>query len=854
VRPVSTAVLDRAPAAPSYAMVTALDEFASLVRRLIEEKKPVGFDTETGYHGPDREYGGVRAEINYIVCIQLTNSLEWARMIPLAFDSPPNLDNRSVAALMWELAHAVDDEGLPLLVPHNAFAELRWMARFFLRYLWDHPLYGRQVIAARGYYPLRSDTILERYVEAESPALGLKDLTPQHFGIEMASIRSLFNNGLTDEAEDSIRFNTLDQHRPDVIAYACDDAQKGLMHHLATFPRVRHDKIFQLEMAILPIVCEMADYGLHVDWAYIRESARVARDFEQMMLADIVDSFNQLLAAKGRPRLPVNFNFNSSQQLVRLFHEWLELPVVYWTQGSEKSPPRPSVDSKNAIPKLARMCPAIGLYDKWKKLNTLRTHFMEIYESKYCWADDGYAHCELKQFGTVPGRFSCKDFNYQQLPGAFEAELSDGERFEFSFRKAIKAPPPGWRPWWELVLEDAGAPAELYQPEEGRDLGWYILGYDYSQQELRVLASLAGETRLIEDFRSGADVHRRTAALMLGVPEAQVTKKQRKKGKTRNFANVYGQGLKALADQLGESIEEARAKDAQYRQLYPRLKPAREKAITQARRNGFLITYFGRKVAIHDYKDPNPKVQAKGDMTAGNAFVQGPATGDYVKMAMVRAVRALRRAGLQDKVRLVMNIHDALEFYVRKDVSPALVIKVLQDAVVFPVRGWLPMVADWHMGMTWGGVRELEIMADGNVRLKPEEDDEPPPPPAEPASEPGGGTQPVHVPAAPAPEPEQPADPEPDGGSGIPGGPGRTVTITMDTMPRIAQVQQLRDLLAGMPGPNTVVLSTPDGEVVVRGTSSLTPQDAPRVAVVLGRVAVTVDQVDAAALADGLDL
>lgn len=834
---------ETAVTAPSYAMITDLDEATALIRRLVDERKPVGFDTETGYRGEDREMGGVRAEINYLVCIQLTNSLDWARMLPLAFDAPPNLDNKVMAAGMWELAHAVDDEGLPLLVPHNAFAELRWVARWFLRNLWDHPLYGRQVIDAHGYYPLRSDTILERYVEAESPSLKLKDLTPQHFGIEMAAIKSLFEK-LTDKAEGVIRFNLLDQHRPDVIAYACDDAQKGLMHHLAVFPRVRHDRIYRLEMEILPIVCDMADHGLHVDWAYIREGARRAREFEQLLLADVTEDFNALLAAAGRDPLPLDFNFNSGPQRAKLFHEWLGLPVVHLTEGG-----KPSTDQKNALPKLAKLCPPVNKYWKLKKLADLQSKYLDHYEDHYAWADDGFAHCELMQFGTIAGRFSCKDFNYQQLPGDVEIELTDGTRFEFSFRSAIKAPSPGWQPWWELVLEDAGAPAELYPPEEGRELGWYLLGGDYSQQELRVLASLAGETRLIEDFKAGADVHKRTAALMLGIPEAQVTKKQRKGGKTRNFANVYGQGIRALADQLGEAIEDARLKDAQYRALYPHLKPCREAAIRRARQQGFLITYFGRKVAIHEYKDPNPKIQFKGDMTAGNAFIQGPATGDYTKMAMVRAVKALRRAGLADKVRMIMNIHDALMFAVRKDVSPAEVIRVLAPAMVFPIKGWLPMVVDWHMGPSWGGIRDLEVLADGSVRIKPEEGAVPAPRPAatEPEPVPEPATVTVREEAAPA---AVVAEPVPAAGL------ARQVLITVEGMPGSDQARRLLALLRSLPGPNVVTLDTTEGSIQIKGTSALAPEHQARVAAILGPALVLydLDSVDTDALADGLQL
>jgi len=843
--------------APSYALLTSLDELDALARRVAGEKRAFGFDVETGYEGPDREGGSLRAESNILVSYQFTNSLDWGRMIPLGFDNPPNVDNRKAAAILWQLHQATDDEGRPLGVPHNAFAELRWVARWFLRNLWDHPLFGRQVIAAHGYYPIRSDTILERYVEAESPQLGLKPLTLQWFGIKMTEIEELFEGGLTDTRKKVIRFNVLDQNRPDVIDYACDDAHKGLMHHLQCWPRVRDSFIYKLEMQILPIVCDMADRGLHVDWDYIRAGAREAREFEQLMLGDVVADFNELLTQRGHRKLPMDFNFNSSDQRAKLFHDWLGLPVVHRTKEG-----RISTDAKNAVPKLARLCPAVAKYAKWKKLHDLRDKYLDIYESKYLWAMDRFAHCTLNQYGTIAGRFSCEDFNYQQLPGDFRAELYDGTTFEFSFRSAIKAPPPGWRPWWELVLEDAGAPPELYPAEEGRELGWYLLGGDYSQIELRVMAAQAGETRLINDYLSGADVHTRTAALMLGIPEDQVSPKQRKEGKTRNFANIYGQGVRALADQLGIDLEEAYAKDAQYRALYPRMKPYREGQIRRARREGHLITKFGRKVAIHEYKDPNPKMQAKGDMTAGNACVQGPATGDYVKIAMVRAVRALRKAGLADKVILVMNIHDALEFYVRKDVPPALVIAVLTPAVIFPVRGWLPMVMDWHMGTSWGTAKDLEVLPDGAVRLKKKGA----PAPAPAVASPGGvvagaadrGAVAAAAPPALAPGGERaggaelPAGRLPD----HPGGSGRTVIVTAADVPGTDEGRRLKELLAVLPGPNSVVLRFPGGELPVPGTSGLGPQHEAEVATILpgAIVCYALDSVDAAELVKGLQL
>jgi DNA polymerase I len=833
--------------AANNALLTDQDEIRERFTALVREARPVCIDFETGYRGEPREKASLHAEENFIVSLQVTNSPDWGRFIPLAFDAPPNADNKMVAALFWQLAHAVDAEGLPLMVAHNAFAELRWGARWLLRHLWDHPLFGRQVIAARGYFPMRSDTLLERYVEAESPELGLKPLTLAKYGHQMTEIEELFEDGLTEVKKKQIRFNTLDQHDPRVIAYACEDVIWGLRHHLDVFPRMRDDFIYRLEMQILPIVCAMTDRGLHVDWDYIREGARQAREFEQLMLADIIADFNKLLANAGHDQLPATFNFNSSQQRAQLFHDWLGLPVVHWTSGGKDGKnKKPSTDAKNAIPKLARLCPAVAKYAKWKKLLDLRVKFLDIYPDRYCWADDQFAHCSLNQFGTIAGRFSCEDFNYQQSVKDFRAELSDGSVFEFSLRSAIQAPPPGWRPWHELVLEEAGAPPELYPPEEGRELGWYILGFDYSQQELRVMASQAQCRRLIADYEAGADVHVRTAALMLGVPEDQVTKPQRAEGKTRNFANIFGQGPKALADQLGIPLEEAYLKDTQYRTLYPELKPYRERVIRQARRDGHLITKFGRKVAIHEYRDPNPNIRFKGDMTAGNAAIQGPATGDYPKIAMVRAQRVLERAGLADVVQMFMNVHDALEFAVRKDVPPALVIAVLKDAVVFPVKGWLPIVADWHMGTSWGTLKELTVLPDGSVCLKGHEPPGavPPPPVAAPLLSAPHRVQARDFPRAAETEPVSPE------------GPPRKVIITVRQMPAAAEAQRLMALLRSMPGPNTVILSTPEGEVPVRGSSALAPGYQAQVAAVLSGAVVSyaLDSVDAEALADGLRL
>jgi DNA polymerase I-like protein with 3'-5' exonuclease and polymerase domains len=830
--------------APSYALLTDLDEISDRVHALIAEKKPLGFDVETGYLGESREGASLHPEENFLVSYQFTNSLHWSRMIPLGFDSGPNVDSKQVAALLWQLHHAVDDEGLPLGVAHGAVAELRWMSRWFLRFLWDHPLFGRQVREAHGYYPIRSCSLLESFSEGINQRHGLKAATLANFGHRMRELvegadsllGKLLGKVPTKKEENSVRFNVFDPNDPEVVAYACEDAVWCLRHHLDRWPKVRSTFIYKVEMNVLPVVCAMDDAGIAYDWNLMRARAAEVRDFCDRLLAEIIADFEEMIGEK----LPPTFNFGSDAQLRDLLYVKCKMPVLHLTPGG-----KPSTDAKNALPGLAKQYPVIKKFMSWNRLTTLRVNFLDIYEGKYSWSPDGRAHPTLNQHGTIAGRFSCESPNYQQSPSLYDYELCDGTRFHFNFRDVIVASRPGSRPWWEWVLLDAGC-TDLPEPDEH---GWYILGFDYSQIELRVMAAEAGEAALLESFARGEDVHKRTAALMLSIAVAEVTKKLRAVGKTFNFATIYGQGVGAKADQLGISVEEAREKDARYNALYPRVLPYRRKIIARARRDGFVTTKFGRRVTLHRIKDDNPKIRAAEERTAGNAVIQGPATGEYVKIAMVRAVRALERAGLADRVRLVMNVHDALEFEVRKDVAPIEVMNVLQSAVVYPVTGpgapWPEMVAEWHVGESWGQVKDIHI-EDGQIVLGKKDECE--------------RCRPVPAPESPVPVQSVPGP----GDSYRPflsrlapaSGPPRGVIVVVRETPTRDQVTQLARFLRSLPGENSVELQLPDGNIPVKFPCGLSPAYEAHVSLILGGAAVhyDADSVDTAALTAGLGL
>lgn len=842
-----TAVFD-APAMPSYDLLEDLGEIRERTKAVIADKKPFGFDVETGYLGDSREGASLHPEENFLVAWQFTNSLNWSRMIPLGFGEAGshsrNVDNKAVAPMLWEMLHAVDDDGLPLGVAHGAVAELRWAARWFLRHLWDHPLFGRQVRLSHGYYPVRSCTMLESFSEGKNKSHALKASTLANYGHQMRELvkgsesllGKLLGRAPTEKEENSIRFNVFDPADPEVIAYACEDAVWCLRHHLDRWPLVKDTFVYKVEMQVLPLVCSMSDVGVQYDWNLLRAKDAEITAFNEKLLAEIIADFEELIGEQ----LPPAFNFNSSKQFGDLLYNKCGMPVLHKTPGG-----KPSVDAKNALPGLAKDYPVVAKYMGWKRLTDLKVKFVGTYERDYLWADDGRAHPTLNQHGTIAGRFSCESPNYQQSPGEYHYELRDGTRFDFNFRDAIIATRPGARNWWDIVLEEAGCP-DTPEPES---LGWYIIGFDYSQIELRVMAAEAGETALLEAFASGQDVHKRTAALMLGIAIGAVSKFDRKVGKTRNFASIYGQGIGALADQLGISIDEAREKDTQYNAAHPHMKPCRMRVIGRARRDGYIITKFGRRVTLHQIKDENPKIRAKEEMTAGNAFIQGPATGDYVKMAMVRAMKALRKAGLDDRVRLVMNIHDALEFEVREDVAPIDVIRVLQPAVVFPITGpgaaWPEMVAEWHLGRSWGSVKDIHLEGDQVVVGKKDECERC-------SAEPAKVSVPARAAPALRPEPSVPA---------APAGPPREVIVVLGWVPTQDQVKAFAQFAKALPGKNSVELQMPGdgGEQHVRAgfTCGLTPDHEARVSLLLGSPVMMhydVDSVDTGALTTGLEL
>jgi DNA polymerase I len=808
-------VLQDVEAAPSYGYLTSTDQLRLLTERLISDGQPFAFDIETGYDGPAREKAALRPEENFIAGFSVTNALTWARYVPLRHDEADNLDNAEVAVLLWPLLQT------GLGVGHGLIFEVRCMSRWFVEYLGDHPLFGKKVRESGGYFPVRSDTLIERYNQARYKFIGLKAVTEARFGHKMIELHELFAD-LPKNKRKTLRFNTLPL-TPKVVTYACEDSVWSLAHHLDCYPQVRDHFLYKVDMELLYVLARKADTGVRYDWEHMRAGAARGREFMDKLAAEIQAD---LSAALGRTVL---INLGSPPQLAKVLYEDLGLTTRRTTEKGA-----PSTD-KIALKGLAGQHAVVQKILWWKQVKRLTEVYLGKYESKYAWAGDGMTHPVWQQCAVITGRGAVEDPPYQQSPKKYHFVLTDGSEFTYNFRDAIAAPP-----------------------------GCYQLGFDLSQAELRAIAGEAQEQALIEAFRRGLDVHKFTASQMLGVPFDQVQDEQRAMGKTLNFALVYQMGVDGLAERLVCSTEEAERLFAQYFATYPAIKRWTDQTVRDARANGYVMTRFGRRVPIWEYQDERPWIRRAGDRLAGNAPIQGAATGDYMRIAKVRADRAIRAVGWQDKVRLFMDVHDALEYYVDESLTPDEVIRVLEPAVVFPVEGWPPMVADWHAGWRWGSVRELKRGEDGHWRAEgvvarqveetadedtEDEQDASParfvrPAPRTAPPVPAAATRPV-VALEQRQEPAAASDSVP-----------RTVVVRLARQPDAESFQRFLALVDSRPGVNTVELTCPEGTATMPRQTSLSPADRAQVSLLLGGADVLWHEgsVDMAAVAAGLSL
>ncbi|MFA7264781.1 MAG: DNA polymerase [Candidatus Nanopelagicales bacterium] len=645
--------------AVDFDVLTDLDQIEKLFDKLAGIEDGFGFDIETGYSGPPREKFSLHPETAFITGISYSGHPSWARYTPLRHDDGGNAENvKDFAYLLAKLL------GSGFGVPHNGLFELRHIAKFLRENLTEKDLLSFG-LKSNGYYPIRSDSMVELWALGRFRMVGLKAAVLEVFGHKMTEFSDLFPDA-TAKQNKAQRFNTLPLDSR-TVSYACEDSAWTLGLHRKHFPLVKDRLMFRVDMQIIPILAKMEDRGIQLDWATMSKWDVRAQAFADAMRAEIMQDLSEITGEA------IDINLSSSPQVSSVLYGKMGLRTTKLTDSGGMS-----TDAK-ALAGLAKKNPAVQRILEWRELRKLSGSYLTKYPRDFNYAEDGRGHPSHQSCAVVSGRFAVSDPAYQQLPKKYFYKLKSGEEFAIKFRNIVVAAPHH-----------------------------YLIGFDYSQVELRVLAGLSGEPALVKAFNEEIDVHRMTSALMFGIPVDEVTDEQRSIGKTINFSLLYGQGPKGMAERMGISIDEAKAFLQKYFAIYSSVKSWVDKQTRSGVANGRTLSKFGRVHPIWALESDKPAIRANGERLCVNAPVQGGAA-DVMRIAMVRCDRAIEQSEYADRIHMIMNIHDALVFETHHTVPPQAVIDLVQPEVVFPIEGWPNLRADWEVGVKWGDMHALKL-------------------------------------------------------------------------------------------------------------------------------------------------
>ena len=411
---------------------------------------------------------------------------------------------------------------------------------------------------------------------------------------------------------------------------------------------------FGVELPLVTVLFDMEQTGFAVD-------AKALSELGEGMTGRIAELEKQAHELAGH-----TFNILSPKQLGTVLFDEMGLPPQKKTKTGY------STDS-DVLESLKGLSPIVDAVLEYRFLTKLKSTFIDAMLKKI--TPDGRIHTTLNQNVTATGRISSAEPNLQNIP----VRAEQGREI----RKAF-------------VASDGNT----------------LVGADYSQIELRVLAHMSGDETLKNAFVSGDDIHARTAAEVFGVPREEVTKEMRSAAKAVNFGIVYGISRFGLANQLGIPQWRAGEYIEKYLDRCTGVRDYMKKSVADGKKNGYAVTLTGRRRELPELASGNYNTRSFGERVAMNMPVQGSAA-DIIKLAMLRVHDALKRRGL--KAKLVLQIHDELIIDCPADETET-VKKLLGDCMLgVPVEGELPettavgekirlsvpLVADVSEGRSW---------------------------------------------------------------------------------------------------------------------------------------------------------
>lgn len=396
----------------------------------------------------------------------------------------------------------------------------------------------------------------------------------------------------------------------------------------------------EIELPLIEVMATMESFGFYVDK---KELTDRGENLKEQIIA-LTEKIHELAGE--------DFNIGSPSQLGKILFEKLKLPT------GKKNKTGYSTNAE-VLEKLRDEHEIVDYILEYRTLTKLNSTYIEGLLPLI--HTDHRIHAHFQQTVTATGRLSCTEPNLQNIP--IKQELG---------RKIRRAFTP-----------------------EGQDK--ILVGADYSQIELRVLAHMAGDESLIEAFNNGDDIHKITAAKVFGVSEDDVTPLQRSNAKAVNFGVIYGMSGFGLSTEISVSRKEAEKYIDEYFNKYKAVKKFMDKSIADCKANGYVTTLMDRKRVIHEINASNYNVRNLGERLAMNTPIQGSAA-DIIKLAMINVYKALKENGFKSK--LILQVHDELIIETYKDELED-VKKLLKEKMESAMELSVKLVAEVNTGANW---------------------------------------------------------------------------------------------------------------------------------------------------------
>ena len=420
-------------------------------------------------------------------------------------------------------------------------------------------------------------------------------------------------------------------------AYVCAQAAVCLQQKLE---ETQMDRLMrEIEMPLTLVLFSMEEEG-------IRVNPEALKDYGESLSGKITELEQEIYSEAG-----CEFNINSPKQLGEILFEKMGLP------GGKKTKTGYST-AADVLEKLSGEYPVVKHILEYRGLTKLKSTYADGLAAYI--EDENRIHSTFNQTITATGRISSTEPNLQNIP---------------------------------IRMELGRQIRKVFIPKDG----YCFMDADYSQIELRVLASMSGDERLIEAYRSHADIHRTTASQVFHIPFEEVTDLQRRNAKAVNFGIVYGISSFGLSEDLSISRKEAAAYIEQYFETYPQVKQFIDSLVKDAKKNGYAVTLYGRRRPVPELFSSNFMQRSFGERVAMNSPIQGTAA-DIIKIAMIRVFERLKKEGLKSK--LILQVHDELLIETALE-EEERVRMILEEEMVHASSLAVELEIDLHVGINW---------------------------------------------------------------------------------------------------------------------------------------------------------